>query len=80
MTRLASPNPDPNAQGLRSSHIRPLEPTFSCFACHHDFGPNDVNLDAQNNLICGACYGANPPIVDVEIIFAQVIVHMSDES
>ena len=49
--------------------MTPLDPTFTCFAC----------LDAQNNLICGECYGANPPIVDVEIIFAQVIAHMSDE-
>jgi hypothetical protein len=61
MTRLASPHPDPNPQGLGSSHIRPLEPTFSCIACHHDFGPNDANLDAQSHLICGACYVANPP-------------------
>jgi len=60
--------------------MTPLDPTFTCFACHHDFGPNDANLDAQNNLICGKCYGANPPIVDVDIIFAQVIAHMSDEA
>jgi hypothetical protein len=60
--------------------MTPLDPTFTCFACHHDFGPNDANLDAQSNLICGECYGANPPIVDVEIIFAQVIAHMSDEA
>jgi hypothetical protein len=45
---------------------------------HHDFGPNDANLDAQNNLICGECYVANPPLVDVEIIFTQVIAHMSE--
>jgi hypothetical protein len=64
MTSLDSPHPDPNPQGLRSSHIKPLEPTFSCYSCHHDFGPNDANLDAQNNLICRACYGANPPDVE----------------
>jgi hypothetical protein len=52
--------------------MTPLDPTFACFACHHDFGPNDANLDAQNNLNCGKCYVADPPIVDVEIIFAQM--------
>jgi hypothetical protein len=59
--------------------MTPLDPTFACFACHHDFRPNDANLDAQNNLVCGECYYANPPLVDVEIIFAQVIAHMSEE-
>jgi len=59
--------------------MTPLDPTFACFACQHDFRHNDANLDAHNNLICGECYIANPPIVDVEIIFAQVIAHMSDE-
>jgi hypothetical protein len=51
--------------------MTPLEPTFVCFACHHDFRHYDANLDAQNHLICGGCYIANPPLVDVEIIFAQ---------
>jgi hypothetical protein len=44
------------------------------------YGHNDANLDDQNHLVCGTCYGANPPLVDVEIIFAQVIAHMSDEA
>jgi hypothetical protein len=60
--------------------MTPLDPTSACFACHHDFGPNDANLDAKNNLICDECYVANPPPEDVEIIFAQVIAHMSDEA
>jgi hypothetical protein len=60
--------------------MTPLDPTFVCFACHHDFRHYDANLDAQNNLICIQCYVANPPTVDVEIIFAQVIAHMSDEA
>jgi len=58
--------------------MTPLEPTFACFACHQDFGHNDANLDAQNNLTCDECYVANPPLVDVETIFAQVIAHMSE--
>jgi hypothetical protein len=60
--------------------MTPLDPTFACVACHHNFSHNDANLDAQNNLICSECYYANPPLVDVEIIFAQVIAHMSDEA
>jgi hypothetical protein len=60
--------------------MTPVDPTFTCFACHHDFGPNDAKLDAQNNLICGECYVADPPIVAVEFIFAQVVAHMSDEA
>jgi len=60
--------------------MTPIDAVFTCFACHHDFGHNDANLDAQNNLICIQCYVANPPTVDVEIIFAQVIAHMSDEA
>ncbi len=40
--------------------MTPLDPTFACFACHHDFGPNDANLDAQNNLVCGECYICQP--------------------
>jgi hypothetical protein len=39
-----------------------------------------ARLDAQNNLVCGECYVANPPPEDVEGIFAQVIAHMSDEA
>ena len=52
--------------------MTPLDPTFVCFACHHDFRHNDANLDEQNNLICIQRYVANPPTVDVEIIFAQI--------
>lgn len=59
--------------------MTPLDPKFTCFACQGFFGPNDANLDAQNHLICSECYVANPPIVDVEIIFAQVIAHMREE-
>jgi hypothetical protein len=59
--------------------MTPLDPTFACFACHHDFRHNDANLDDQNHLVCGECYVANPPPQDVEIIFAQVIAHMSHE-
>jgi hypothetical protein len=50
--------------------MTPLDPTFACFACLHYFRANDANLDALNNLVCGECYVANPPIEDVESIFA----------
>ena len=51
---------------------------IAAIEAHHDFSHNDANLDDQNHLICVECYIANPPLVDVEIIFAQVMVHMSD--
>jgi hypothetical protein len=35
-------------------------------------------LDAENHLICGGCYLADPPLADVNGIFAEVIAHMAD--
>ena len=60
--------------------MTPVDAVFTCFACHHYFRADDANLDAQNHLICGECYVANPPIEDVEGIFAEVIAHMSDQA
>ena len=60
--------------------MTPIDAVFTCFACLHYFRANDANLDAQNNLVCGVCYYANPPLVDVEFIFAQVIAHMIDQA
>ena len=60
--------------------MTPRDVTFACFACQRFFRHNDANLDAQNHLICGECYIANPPMQDVESIFAQVIAHMSNEA
>ena len=59
--------------------MTPIDAVFTCFACLHYFRANDANLDAQNSLVCGECYIANPPLADVQIIFAQVIAHMSHE-
>jgi hypothetical protein len=39
-----------------------------------------IPMDARNDLVCGECYIANPPLVDVDIIFAQVIAQMIDEA
>ena len=59
--------------------MTPPGTTFVCFACHRRVSGDDVNLDAENNLICGECYLADPPPEDVDGIFAEVIAHMSDE-
>ena len=61
-----------------SPHRTPPGSTFVCFACARRFGPDHVNLDARDNVICGECWVADPPPVDVEGIFAEVTAHMSD--
>ena len=60
--------------------MTPRGATFVCFACHRRVSGDDVNLDADNNLICGECYLADPPPEDVAGIFAEVTAHMSDEA
>ena len=58
--------------------MTPFTVTFVCFSCQRCFPGVDANLDAASNLICGACYVADPPPVDVEGIFAEVTAHMRD--
>ena len=65
-----SPSPYPCPEGW----------TFLCFACARRFPPVYANLDAAGKLVCGECWVANPPPVDVEGIFAEVIAHLSDQS
>ena len=52
--------------------------TFVCFVCHCHSRGNDANLDAEGHLVCGPCYVADPPLEDVNGIFAEVIAHMAD--
>jgi hypothetical protein len=58
--------------------MTPSDVTFVCFACHRPFCGDDANLDAENHLICGECYLADPPLEDVNGIFAEVIAHLGD--
>jgi hypothetical protein len=51
---------------------------FVCFACHRRSRGNDASLDAAGHLVCGPCYVADPPLEDVNGIFAEVVAHMTD--
>jgi hypothetical protein len=58
--------------------MNPRDVTFACFACHCHSRGDDANLDATGHLVCGPCWVADPPLEDVNGIFAEVIAHMAD--
>ena len=52
--------------------------TFVCTSCLARYDAIEANLDAADNLICNACWVANPPEQDVQGIFAEVVAHAAD--
>jgi hypothetical protein len=51
---------------------------FRCEDCRKWFSYLEVNLKANDALVCTFCYLENPPPEDIDGVFAEVMAHMDD--
>jgi hypothetical protein len=52
---------------------------FRCMSCGFLAPHDDAQLDIDNNLVCGACYLADPPQQDIDIAINDVAERLRRE-